>query len=116
MEDNPALETWLRKLLSPIIDEAVEKAFARHYSAPIPSPTDDNEILDVKRTAELLLLSVPTIYGLVHKRSIPHSKRGKRLYFRKGDLLKWIESNRRMTTDELYQQADKYILSNRRRR
>jgi hypothetical protein len=54
MEDNPALESWLRKLLSPAIDEAVEKACARHYSAPAPSPPDDNEILDVKRTAELL--------------------------------------------------------------
>jgi len=116
MEDTPALDPWLRELLTPIINEAVDKAIARHFSSPAPLPPEQNELWDVKQAAEFLLLSVPTIYGLVHKRSIPHSKRGKRLYFRKDDLLKWIESNRRMTIDELYQQADQYIIQRRKRK
>lgn len=115
MEENNTMETLLRKLLTPIINEAVEKAIARHYSAPISTTPDQNELLDVKKTAEILFLSVPTIYGLVSKRSIPYYKRGKRLYFRKDDLLKWIAGSRRMTHDEIRQQADQYILKNRRK-
>jgi excisionase family DNA binding protein len=112
MDENPTLETVLRNLLIPIINEAVDKAIARHYLVT-PSPlTDQNEILDVKKTAEILFLSVPTIYGLVHKHSIPYYKRGKRLYFRKDDLLKWIAGSWRMINDEIRQQADQYILKN----
>lgn len=115
MEAPPTFETLLRNMLTPIINEAVDKAIARHYSATVSTTPDQNEILDVKKTAEFLFLSVPTIYGLVQKRSIPYYKQGKRLYFRKDDLLKWIAGSRRMTIDEISQKADQYILKDRRK-
>ncbi|KAF0197138.1 MAG: hypothetical protein FD166_2097 [Bacteroidetes bacterium] len=116
MEVTNSLETLLREMLTPIINEAVDKAIERHYSVTSAPQSDQNELLDIKKTAEILFLSVPTIYGLVSKRSIPYYKRGKRLYFRKDDLLKWIAGSRRMTTYEISQQADKYILRDRKRK
>lgn len=115
MEENQTLEALLKKMLTPIINEAIENAFARHvFTKPGPSVIPD-EVMNVKMTSEFLFLSVPTVYGLVNKRSIPYYKQGKRLYFRKDDLLKWIESGRRMTNDEVSQSAEQYILKTSRK-
>ena len=46
-------------------------------------------------------LKKKTIYNLVCKRIIPHSKKGKRLYFDEGELNAWIRSGKRKTTNEL---------------
>lgn len=40
-------------------------------------------------------LKKKTIYNLVCKRIIPHSKKGKRLYFDEGELNAWIKSGKR---------------------
>jgi predicted DNA-binding transcriptional regulator AlpA len=42
-----------------------------------------------------------TIYNLVNKRVIPHSKKGKRLYFDEKELREWIRSGKRMTLEEV---------------
>jgi predicted DNA-binding transcriptional regulator AlpA len=46
-------------------------------------------------------LKKKTIYNLVYKRLIPHSKRGKRLYFDEGELTAWISKGKRKTLEEL---------------
>ncbi len=115
MEENQTLETLLKKMLTPIINEAIENAFARHHITNLAPPTSTDEVMNIKMTSEFLFLSVPTVYGLVNKRSIPYYKQGKRLYFRKDDLLKWISGGRRMTNDEISQVADQYILKTRKR-
>lgn len=45
-------------------------------------------------------LKKKTIYNLVNKRAIPHSKKGKRLYFDEQELLGWIKSGKRRTKEE----------------
>lgn len=104
--ESQTLEMIMRKLLTPIINEAVDKAIARHHIAIAPPVQAPIEILDIKKTAEFLLLTVPTIYGLVQKRTIPYYKQGKRLYFRKDELQKWITGSRRMTIYEISQAAE----------
>ena len=42
-----------------------------------------------------------TIYNLVNKRIIPHSKKGKRLYFDEKELREWIKSGKSMTLEEV---------------
>lgn len=42
-----------------------------------------------------------TIYNLVNLRMIPHSKRGKRLYFDEKELQDWIQEGKRHTIAEL---------------
>jgi predicted DNA-binding transcriptional regulator AlpA len=48
-------------------------------------------------------LQKKTIYNLVSQRSIPHSKKGKRLYFDEQELLTWIKSGKRKTKEEWFQ-------------
>ncbi len=61
MDEKNTLESLLRKFLCPIINEAVDKAIARHLSPPMAPHQDLPELIGVKMTAEMLHLSVPTI-------------------------------------------------------
>lgn len=52
--------------------------------------------------------AVPTIYDLVHKRKIPHSKRGGDLYFSRNELLQWLKDGKRKTVSEIQADAESY--------
>jgi len=57
--------------------------------------------MSVEQVADYLNLAIPTIYGLVHRRLIPHEKRGKRLYFVSKEINEWLKGGRRRTIEEL---------------
>ncbi|WP_282054515.1 helix-turn-helix domain-containing protein [Maribacter luteus] len=61
-----------------------------------------------------LNLSVYTIYGLVHKRSLPFIKKGRRLYFEKKEIDKWLMQGRQMTKEDLNLKVDEYLMRNPR--
>lgn len=67
-----------------------------------------DQILTIDEAALLVKLTVPTIYGLVHRSGIPYSKKGRRLYFSKQELIDWIKSGRRKTNAEIEAEANKY--------
>ena len=52
--------------------------------------TKEEEFLTVKETAEFLSLSVPTIYGLIHKGEIPVMKRSTRCDVSKIELINFL--------------------------
>lgn len=58
------------------------------------------EILSVKQASTLLKLTTGTIYNLVNKGLIPHSKKGGRVRFNKIELEKWIQEGKRRTIKE----------------
>lgn len=60
------------------------------------------EPLDVKQTAEYLKLKPSYIYSLIHQNKIPyHKPNGKRVYFFKSDLNKWILGSKFRSVDEV---------------
>ena len=65
--------------------ERLEKAFGQFSSSD-----NQKELLTVKEAAELLDLSVTTIYILKYKKRIPFHKGGGRLYFLRKELIQWI--------------------------
>lgn len=73
-------------------------------SSSTQKETDQEEILNVKQASELLDLAVPTIYAMTSNRILPHSKRGKKLYFQKSELLEWIRAGRKKTRSEIVNQ------------
>lgn len=83
---------------------------------PIIEADKKNEIIIISQVAELLNLSVPTIYGLVHRMEIPYFKMAgqKRLYFKRSVLLTWIDEDRRKTKKEIEKEAESYILGRRK--
>jgi excisionase family DNA binding protein len=70
---------------------------------------DNDRLLTIREAAEIIHLSVPTIYGLVQRQEIPVSKKGKRLYFLQEELVQWIKTGRKKTVAEIQSQAHQYI-------
>ncbi len=92
-----------------MFDRAAEKVIqaVRDGNAPSTQPETD-QLLTIQQAAELISLSVPTLYTLVHKAEIPVSKRGKRLYFSKQELTDWIKAGRKKTVAEINSEADTF--------
>ncbi len=62
-------------------------------------PLDELGGMDL--AVEVTGLSPKTIYKKTMARSIPHTKKGGRLYFRRSELERWIDSGRRATAEEV---------------
>jgi excisionase family DNA binding protein len=70
----------------------------------------EDEIGGIELALELTGLAKPTIYSLVSTRKIPHSKRGKKLYFSRKELLEWLTTGKRKTKDEIAIEAANFDL------
>ena len=68
-------------------------------------PKPQSDLLTIQEAAELLSLSVQTLYSKISRRELPFSKAGKRVYFSKTELLAFVKEGRRLTTDEIKLQA-----------
>lgn len=77
---------------------------------------DPNELLTVQQAAEFLRLSVPTIYGMIHRGELPVMKRRKRCYFSRAELLEYLKAGRKMTKEEAAQKADEALTSTKKGR
>ncbi|MEI2695476.1 MAG: helix-turn-helix domain-containing protein [Saprospiraceae bacterium] len=95
----------LPKVVSEIYDKLNNIERLLLQKTPI-SIKEADKILNIQQAAEMLNLTVQTIYGLVHDSKIPVSKKGRRLYFSKQELLAWIKSGRRKTHEEISVEAE----------
>ena len=91
---------FLRQVLSEILGE--------QNANPGPTLPD---ILDVKQAAEFLHLKITTIYEKTSEKTIPHFKKGNKLYFRKAELKAWVETGKVKTNEEIQGEAVTYILN-----
>jgi excisionase family DNA binding protein len=92
--------------------QELETYFTAQNESGIKS--EEDQLFNVKEAAEFLDLTVPTIYGYVHKQEIPVNKRGKRLYFSRKELTEWIKSGRKKTISEISEEASSYIQSKKK--
>jgi excisionase family DNA binding protein len=76
---------------------------------------EGGELLNIADAGKLLGLSKNTIYKMVQKRILPHSKRGKRLYFLKEELMNWIKGGKKKTETELTAEAEEQFISKNKR-
>lgn len=76
--------------------------------SPLPQP-EPEKLLTVQEAAELLNLTVGTIYTLNQQGSLPSCKRGKRLYFSSSELIDWVKQGRKKTAAEIEAAAAQYL-------
>ncbi len=88
--------------------QELETYFANQKQGNTTQP-EPEQLLTVQQAAELLNLSVPTLYGYTQRAEIPVCKRGKRLYFSKQSLFEWIKDGRKKTLAETASEADQYL-------
>jgi len=71
--------------------ELIRKTVCSAVNEAMNSRKDKERIFNLKDASAYLNLSKQTIYSYTHKDKIPHSKKGKRLLFRKEDLDEWLK-------------------------
>jgi excisionase family DNA binding protein len=87
----------IEKIVSEKVAEAVKKAF---YALPIHQEKE-SKILNFKQACEFLGISQSHGYKLTSQNKIPHSKRGKRLFFERDVLEGWLLENRVKTCEQI---------------
>jgi len=65
------------------------------------SEDEEDRLLNVREAARYLGDAVATLYGRTSKNEIPFYKRGKKVYFKKSELLAWIEEGRVKSQTEI---------------
>ena len=83
------------------------------YTLPIQEKSKD--LLSIGEAAELLSLTIPTIYSKVHYRTIPFmkTKGSKTLRFSRKKLMEWLQEGQKETQSKLDQKATDYLVSKR---
>ena len=97
-------KVFLKQALSEIIGEGLTQA-----KNIIP------DILDVKQAADFLRLKITTLYEKTSEKTIPHFKKGNKLYFKRDDLQAWVQEGKVKTTDELQSEAASYTMQSKRK-
>jgi len=98
LEDLPAAVTELLEKLG-----RIENLLNRNVEKP---NAIRGGLLNISEAGSLLDLSVNTLYKLVQGRKLPYSKKGKRLYFQKDELLAWVREGRKKTEAEVKEEAE----------
>lgn len=74
--------------LQEIIHESVKSAITEQNTQQQSEEPD--KMMSMKEAAIFLNLAQQTVYGFTSKQQIPFIKKGKKLYFRKSELEKWL--------------------------
>jgi len=105
--------------LQTAITDCVNSCLKNNKSLVTSTTTPTDELLTVQDTAKFLHLSVPTIYGLIHKGELPVMKRSKRCYFSRHELLEYMKQGRKKTVVELdaeiKNERDAYLLTKKKK-
>ena len=84
------------------LTEKVEELFVMVSKLqPVQTPKERKPI-EVDVACSILKKAKPTIYNLVRKGVLPAYKKGKKLYFYEDELLHWIETGRKETNQQTY--------------
>jgi excisionase family DNA binding protein len=81
--------------LSTLIEDSVKRVLSDTI-IPKAESQEFPELLSIDLAAAYLNLAKQTIYGFTSKGEIPFLKRGKKLYFKKSELTKWIHEGKKV--------------------
>jgi excisionase family DNA binding protein len=84
--------------LEVIIQDSLLKSLQRQKQI---KQDETDKFLSLDEASEFLQLAKQTLYGFTSQRTIPFIKRGKKLYFKKADLEKWLNEGRKLTAIEI---------------
>ena len=93
------------------ISERLNKieALLIHQEKNISTSSHTDIFLNIHQASEYMSLAVQTIYSKCSQNSIPHIKKGGRLYFIESDLYKYIKSGRKKTIEEIQEEANSFL-------
>ena len=99
--DSPMIFQFSRDEFKSLLKETLKEILAED------KVTTENQstLINIQEAAALLNLAVNTIYEKTSEKIIPHYKHGKKIMFKKSELLAWVESRRVKTIHEIRKEA-----------
>lgn len=94
--------------LKMLIKSAVREVIKENPLTNSLGKTD--EVMDAIAAAAYLRIKISTLYSKSSKRLLPHFKKGKKLYFRINELIKYIDEGKIKTQSDLKTEASNYCL------
>lgn len=94
--------------LQGLFQETIRQELARVQSDRKPAQQPHSlseELVTVDELAAVLRLSRNSIYGMIQRKEINFVKRAKRCYFKREDVLTYLEKGRRLTQEEINARA-----------
>ncbi len=85
-------ETELKQLIKSSFSESIKEL-------ELKQTVNRERLLNIKEASELLNLAQQTLYGFTSQRKIPFIKKGKKLYFNRIDLEKWLNQDKERYTE-----------------
>ena len=74
------------------------------------------QMLKTEEAASFLSISLSKLYKMSAKRELPlYKPGGKKVYFKREDLLEWLSTNRCMSNHEIEKEAINYITNGKRK-
>ena len=64
-------------------------------------PDQQNVFLNMTEASDFLKMAKQTLYGLTSNRKIPFIKKGKKVYFNKGEVIAWLNEGKMKTKAEI---------------
>jgi len=101
-----------RPMYSLSVEEYIElnqKIFSAIKSPETEIEKNNTEIMNIDQAAVYLKMAKQTVYSMISRRLLPYFKRGKRVFFRKNELLTWLERGRKFTKEEI--QSENFKIS-----
>lgn len=97
-----------------LIENSCRKVFENtKFNKSEGSQKEESDLLNIKEASKFLGLAIPTLYAKVSERKIPHSKRGKKLFFSREQLNAWVKSGQRKTVEQIETEASNFITHKR---
>ena len=96
-----------------IVKKADLLAFAEHLKVNVGAEEriskEEKEILTIEEAASFLNLTKQTIYQRTSNRTIPFYKKNKRLYFKRSELITWLEEGKMKTQEEFDEEMEQHL-------
>lgn len=94
--------------------DKISKKIEKRLNLPINSTSSlndktEDEFLNIDELSNLIGLTKPTLYGHVHRKTIPFIKKGKMLRFSKNDILNWLQEGKSQSNSDLEAKVNHYL-------
>lgn len=95
-----------------VLAEQITENLKKELQTQPQKVTQEDEFLNIDELSKLIGLTKPTLYGHVHRNTIPFIKKGKMLRFSKNDILNWLQEGKNTSKDELDTKVNEYLSKN----
>ena len=88
------METFVIQMTKDEFKSVLKDAIHEALTEKAYDNKNENTLINIQEAAALLNLAVATLYEKTSEKTIPHYKHGKKIVFKKSELIAWVEASR----------------------